>query len=340
VRRVRTARALAASIVVAAGLLSACGSTTNDRDAPSSAPAVEGYPRSLTNCGVAVTVPAPPQRAISINQPATELMLTLGLADHMVGTASWNDPVAPALAAANAKVPELNRNFPSLEAVLAKEPDFVYATFAYTYSGEGVAPRDRFEKVGIPTYLSSSECSGQDAEQDRALRFDDLYAEINDIAHVFGVDDKGQQLVADVKKRVADASAGVAAADTTLGFWYSSTHAPYMAGCCGAPGMITEAVGAKNAFADSRQLWPETSWESILARDPDVLVLADLTRGEDGDSAEAKIHFLETDPVARQLTAVKERRYVILPGTALDPSLRNADAVEAIGARLRAMHGG
>lgn len=93
--------------------------------------------------------------------------------------------------------------------------------------------------------------------------------------------------------------------------------------------------GATNAFADNRQLWPEISWESILDRDPDVLVLADLTRGDDGDSAEAKIRFLESDPVARRLTAVRERRWIVLPGSAMDPSLRNVDAVEALAAGLR-----
>ena len=47
------------------------------------------------------------------------------------------------------------------------------------------------------------------------------------------------------------------------------------------------AEGARNAFADNRQLWPEISWEAILQRDPDVLVLADLTRGKDGDSVDS-----------------------------------------------------
>lgn len=316
----------AAVALVAAG----CGAGTADQISSPTAQSV-----SLQNCGVEVDITAPPRRAISVNQPATELMLTLGLADRMVGTASWNDPVLPALADANATVPELSPDFPSLEVVLEQEPDFIYATFAYTFSAQGIAARDRFQQLGIQTYLSASECAGQEAVQERALTFDDIYAEIADISQVFGVEETGDRLVTSMQDRLSAATSGLDASESTLMYWYSATRTPYIAGCCGAPGLITEAVGARNAFGDSRQLWPETSWEAILDRDPDVLVLADLTRGDDGDSAAAKIEFLESDPLASQLTAVREKRYVVVPGTALDPSLRNVDAVEQISTALR-----
>lgn len=47
-----------------------------------------------------------------------------------------------------------------------------------------------------------------------------------------------------------------------------------MAGCCGAPGIITNALGAKNVFDDSTQKWPQINWETVADRDPDVLVSA------------------------------------------------------------------
>ncbi|WP_395311808.1 ABC transporter substrate-binding protein [Mycobacterium sp. AMU20-3851] len=291
---------------------------------------------TLLNCGVDVEVAAVPARAISVNQPATELMLSLGLADRMVGTASWNEPVLPELAADSARVPELSADFPSFESLLERDPDFLYATFAYTFSDDGIAARDRFHELGIPTYLSAGECRGQQAEQDRAFTFDDIYAEIRDISRVFGVEDAGTRLITSIQHRVRTATADLDASDTTLMYWYSATRVPYIAGCCGAPGMITDAVGAQNAFADSRQLWPEITWESILDRDPDILVLADLTRGDDGDTAAAKIEFLESDPLASRLSAVREKRYVIVSGTALDPSLRSVDAVEKVADALRA----
>lgn len=145
--------------------------------------------------------------AISINQPATELLLTLGLSDQMAGSASWSDPVLPQLAAANAEVPVLSHDFPSLERVLAEKPDFVYATFDWSFTDEGVAPREQFERLGVPTYQSSSECG--DRTRSRTGRsLDDLYAEIADLATIFGVPERGDDLVASLRSRSAEASDG------------------------------------------------------------------------------------------------------------------------------------
>ncbi|MDO8210358.1 ABC transporter substrate-binding protein [Conexibacter sp. CPCC 206217] len=336
--------------MLAVGALAGCGASDESPSATGAAQAAPttattghstttaaatSYPVILRNCGREVHVAQPPQRAVSINQPATEILLTLGLQDRMVGSASWSDPVLPSLAAANAKVPVLSRDFPSFERVLKTEPDFVYATFDYSFTNEGVAPRDRFERLGVPTYQSSSECGGQDAQQDSALTIDDVYAEVDDVAEIFGVPERGAELVESLRARMARAAGGLDASDVSLMWWYSSSKTPYIAGCCGAPGIVTRAVGARNAFEDNRQLWPEIGWEAILDRDPDVLVLADLTRGDEGDSAAAKIRFLESDPVAKRLTAVRNRRYIVLSGSDMDPSLRNVDAVEKVADGLR-----
>lgn len=321
--------------ITALMLLTGCGAADSYAPADRPGEATAGFPVHLRNCGHPVDIATPPQRTISINQPATELMLTLGLEKSMIGTASWSDPVLPSLADANARVPLISKNFPSFERVLAEDPDFVYSAFDYSFTHEGVAPRDDFARFGIPTYQSSSECGGQDAEQRRAWGIDDLYAEIRDISTIFGIAARGEQLIESLDGRMADAASGLDVGDVSMMWWYAATRTPYIAGCCGAPGLITGAVGAHNAFEDSARLWPEISWESVLDRDPDVLILADLTRGDDGDSAQAKIEFLQSDPVARQLTAVREKRWIVIAGTAMDPSVRNVDAVESVADGLR-----
>lgn len=293
-----------------------------------------GYPVTLENCGRAVTVKSPPQRAVSINQPATELLLTLGLADRMVGSASWSDEVRPELAAENAKVPVLSRDFPSFERVLKEKPDFVYATFDWSFTDEGVAPRDRFERLGVPTYQSSSECGGQDAAQQRP----------HPRRHVRR--DRGCRQ--DIRRRRPRGAAGLVAADADVHRGRRSQgrrrHVDVVV--CGHQGALHRGLLRCARHHHQRGRGPQRvrrqsatvariSWEAILERDPDVLVLADLTRGDDGDSVAAKIRFLESDPAAQRLTAVRERRWIVLPGTAMDPSLRNVDAVETVASGLR-----
>lgn len=327
--------ALTLAGLLAVGALASCGSEEASPEAATSEETSSAYPVEADNCDVQVRVEQPIERAVAVNQPAVELLLALGLGDRMAGYAMSDDSVLPELEDERAKVEAFDTEFPAFESVLDRDPDFVHTTFDYTFTGEGIADRDRFTKLGVPTYQSPSECAGQDAEQKRALTLQDQYEEIDDVATLFGVGDRGDDLVAELKQRAADAKPADGADEITLAWWYAATKTPYIAGCCGAPGLMTKAVGAKNAFEDSDQYWPETSWESILDRDPTVLVLADLGRGGDGDSAEAKIEFLESDPGASKLTAVKEQRYIILDGTTMDPSIRNVDGIEELAEGLR-----
>lgn len=98
--------------LAAAMILSSCsaGSTTTEAQTTDDN---SNYPLTITNCGQDVVVDAPPQRAVSLNQSSTEILLSLGLADRMVGTATWTDPVRDNLASENAKVPRLADNKPA-----------------------------------------------------------------------------------------------------------------------------------------------------------------------------------------------------------------------------------
>ena len=116
---------------------------------------------SIENCGATVTLRSEPQRIVSLNQGSTEILLSLGVADRMVGTATWTDPVLPSLEAANADVPRLADNAPSFEAVLDEEPDFVTASFTSTLAEGGVATREQFEELGVGTYIAPSACVGK-----------------------------------------------------------------------------------------------------------------------------------------------------------------------------------
>lgn len=326
----KSVRTIAGATAILA-VFGATGCSGSEVEARDSTPA----PVSLTNCETTVAVEEPIQRAIAVNQPAVELLLSLGLEDRMAGLAYSDDSVLPELEQAASRVHRFDVEFPSFEAVLDREPDFVYSTFDYTFTGEGIADRKRFTDMGIATYQSPSECGGQDAVQAAELTLDDLYEEIEEVSTVFDVQDRGDDLIGELRGRAQTAAGGLDASDVTLAWWYAGTKTPYIAGCCGAPGIMTREIGAQNAFADNRQLWPEIGWESVLDRDPTVLVLADLGRGGDGDSAEEKIRFLESDPVASRLTAVRDKRYIVIDGTAMDPSIRNIQGVEQLAAGLR-----
>ncbi|MFE1949521.1 ABC transporter substrate-binding protein [Streptomyces sp. NPDC059524] len=328
-----------ALVPITALLLTACGSGAPSDHAGDAA----GAGVTLTNCGQRVHVPHPPRRAVALDQGSAEIMLSLGLADRMAGTGTWTDPVRPNLAKANAKVPRLAERYPSFEKVLDKEPDFAAASFGYTLGKGGVAPRASFEKLGVPTYLSPTDCADKDNSGDgdgvrtEALTMDTVYGEIRDLARIFDVRERGEKLVTRLKSRVRKAASGADAEGVSVLYWFSDSKSPYMAGCCGAPGVITNALGVRNVFDDTHEEWPQINWETVVDRDPDVLVIGDLTRrSQSAESAAQKIRFLESDPATRNMKAVREKRYVLLKGQDLNPTIRTVDGVEKVAAALRA----
>ncbi|MEV1047821.1 ABC transporter substrate-binding protein [Streptomyces sp. NPDC049916] len=331
---IRTAALLTAGLL----LLTACGGGST----AAGGGAADGYPVTLENCGHTVTVKAPPRRAVSVDQGSTEILLSLGLADRLAGSATWTDPVMKGLEKANAGVERISENRPSSEKVLDKEPDFLSASLTSTLAKGGVAPREQFEKLGVPTYVSPADCVGKDnggngdGTRTTPLTMDSVYTEVRELARVFGVPARGDALVEKLRARVTKAAEGVDATGASLLYWFSDSKAPYIAGCCGAPGVITKELGAKNVFDDTYDEWPQISWETIADRNPDVLVIGDLTRtAQTAESAEKKIEFLESNPVTRTMDAVKNRRYVLLSGQAMNPSIRTVEGLERVAAALR-----
>ncbi|KXK62836.1 hypothetical protein AWW66_06250 [Micromonospora rosaria] len=317
---------VAAPLSVLVVLLGGCAA---DQEAPAGSDSAGVV---LTNCGTPVTIPEPPARVVTMNQPATEIMLALGLADRMVGTAYLDDEILPAYAAAYARVPVLAEEYPAREKLLEVEPDFVYASFASAFGDEGVGDREGWQQLGVGTYLSPAGCPAE--TRPATLRIDDVFGEIREIAAIFGVTDRAEALVAEHRARITTAAA--AAPDARVMWWDGGSDAPSVGACCGAPNMIMSAAGVTNVFADVTGRWADTSWEVVAERDPDVIVLVDAR----WDPAAQKKTFLAGHTTLRNLSAVRQQRYVVIPFSATSAGVRNVLGVEALTQGLTASAAG
>lgn len=307
------------------------------------------YPLVLENCGTEVTFDKAPQRAIGLGQNSAEILLLLGLEDRMAATAFWPSKVLPELAAANAKVKLLTVEFPTFESLLAQDPDFVAAALpSLVGPSSKVAKREDFEKVGVPTYLSPSTClsttevKDEYGSRDQLWNMDLLYQEIDELAQIFDVVDRGQALIADLKARETALRAGVPAGGKKLGyvFWFSSQSPSadaYLGGGNGASSYIADVLGGENAIKAKAE-WPTLGWESIIAANPDVIVVAQLDRNRwELDKPEAKIAFLNSDPAVKEMPAVKNRAIVVMDGQAMNPTIRTLYGAEQVAKQLKAL---
>ena len=307
------------------------------------------YPLIIENCGAEVSFQKAPERAIGLGQNSAEIMLLLGLEDKMAATAFWPSNVLPTLADANAKVKVLTVEFPTFESILAQNPDFIAAALPSLLGPTSkVAKREDFEKVGIPAYLSPSTCLSTDKVKDQYGSRDQLwdmellYKEIDELSKIFDVADRGQALIADFKKREATLRSNASKDGKQLSyvFWFSSQSPSadaYLGGKNGASGFIANVLGGRNAITADAE-WPTLGWESIIAANPDVIVVANLDRNRwELDKPEAKIKFLTTDPAVSQISAVKNKAMVIMDGQAMNPTIRTIFGAEQVAEQLKAL---
>ena len=99
---------------------------------------------------------------------------------------------------------------------------------------------------------------------------------------------------------------------------------------------MMETLGLRNVVQSDEE-WPVVGWETLAKADPSVIVIAKMDRRRfEADDYEKKIAFLKSDPVASQMTAVKENRIVVMDAHTMDPSIRSVSGLEQLGQALQA----
>ena len=310
--------ALAAVVLLLAG----CASSEKTPGLKPAAPVV------VDNCGTTVSVDEAPQRVITIKSTSTEMLLALGLEKRIIGTGFQDGPVPEEWTDAAAAIPELSEMVPGQEAVLEAEPDFIYAGWESNFSAEGAGERADLQALGVNTYVSPAACK-EEGYKPAKLDFAEINREIAEIAEIFDVE--SDTLIAEQEATVA------AIEPDTRGLsalWYSSgTDTPYVGAGTGAPELVLETLGLENIAGDIDDTWSPFSWEAIVDADPDVIVLVDAT----WNTVDSKIELLRSNPATKNLDAVKNDRYLVIPFAAGEAGVRTAPAAADLAEQLKAL---
>ncbi|WP_420111434.1 putative F420-0 ABC transporter substrate-binding protein [Pseudactinotalea sp.] len=326
-------RRTALALLAFPALLAACSSGGTAPPSPSASDdggAALGYPVTVDNCGTEVTLDAPPERIVTIKSSTTELVLALGLGDHLIGAAFLDGPFPADLADAGGEVPILAERAPSSEIVLAAEPDLVFAGWESSFAADGLGERSELAGLGVDTYVAPAACQGEGYRPD-PLTFESVFADIAEAGDLLGAPEAAAELVAEQRaalEQVTPSDEGLTA------LWYSSgSDTPFVGGGIGAPQMIMEAAGLTNIAAGIEESWGSMGWESVVAAEPDVIVLVDSA----WNTAENKISVLEGNPVTAALPAVQDSRYLVVDFAATEAGIRNVTAAAALVDQLDAL---
>jgi iron complex transport system substrate-binding protein len=306
-------------------LITAFAPAAIDAIAPSSDVAISV---SVGNCGISTAYADSPRRAFTMNQAATEIMLALGLHDRMVGTAFLDDAILPEFADAYNAIQVRATAYPSRDVLFRAQPDFVYATYPSAFSDEVPGMRELLQS-GTASYLSPSGCERLDRARPNSMEV--VFGEIRDIARIFRVFPRAQKLIGGFASDLDSIQKQIGNVTTPPRvFWWDSGMPPSAAGCCGTPNEILRLAGAQNIFDDLRATLGRVSWDEVIARNPDVIVLVDAGWAP----AAQKRQWLLTNARFAGIDAVKHHRFVTVSFSDATPGVRNIATVRKVAQAL------
>ena len=281
---------------------------------------------TVQSCNRTVTFENPPERAISNDVNLTEMMLVLGLADHMVGytgISGWKTLDAEMRSGVK-ELPELSAKYPTKEVLVGADADFFFAGWNYGMKVGGEVTPETLTPFGIKVYELTESCSHIMDKDKASLK--DMYADILNLGKIFGVEGRAKALVAEYKSELKNFKANLKTRDEGLRvFVYDSGEdAPFTAGRFAMPTALIEAAGGHNIMDDFNKSWGSVTWEEVVERDPQVVVIVNY-----GDvTAEQKRDYMMSNPAFKNIAAVKNDRFVTLEYVEATPGPRNIQAVQ------------
>lgn len=312
--------ALAVIAALALSCLSACGTAENVKAADTADTSREeaggAYPLSIDNYGREVTIEKRPERVLTLGPNCTELFAALGLSDLIVGRSLVNHSRGPLPEYAEAveAIPELNHASATREAVISSGADFVYAI--------------DWEISDVGCNIDEAESYGMDVYVNQASALGEQYQEIRDLGRIFGVEDRAEAFIQDQQDRIASVQEMLKDTEPVDVLVYDSGSSGVFT-CSGDnfESMLIELAGGRNIFDDLEgQQWVTVSYEEVLSRDPDIILIHDY----DSPSVEEKIEEIRHDPSLSQLDCVKEGRFASITLENVLPGDRMAYAVESM----------
>jgi len=293
--------------------LSACDNQSNSGAGSES---TFDTPLTLINYGREITLYSKPERVLTLGPNCTELFIALGLTDYIIGhsLADHSRGPLPEFADDHARIPELTFSHATREAIITSGADFIYG-IDWEFGGD--ISIEELADFGIIVY------------ENAAKTLEEQFQEIRDIGRIFQIEDRAEAFINDQITRIRSVENTVAGEQTLKVLVYD--HGSSGVFTAGGPNFISELIGLAggvNIFNDiTDQEWFTASFEEVLAREPDVIIINDY----DVPPADVKIDEIKSG-VFSQLESVINERFIIIDLESILPGNRMAHTVEAFAA--------
>ena len=282
---------------------------------------------TVNSCNRTVSFDAPPKRAISNDVNLTEMMLVLGLADHMVGytgISGWKT-LDEEMRANVKQLPELSSKYPTKEVIVGANADFFFAGWNYGMKVGGEVTPETLEPFGVKVYELTESCTHIMKKGKASI--DDMYADLLNLGAIFNVEDKAKNLVNSYKAELKSFKDDLETGEPVRAFVYDSGEdTPFTAGLYAMPTALIEAAGGVNVMNGFEKSWGTVTWEEVVAQNPEVIVIVNYG----SVTAEQKRAFMMSNPAFATIDAVKNDRFVTLEYVEATPGPRNIKAIKTL----------
>ena len=282
---------------------------------------------TVESCNRIVSFDAPPKRAISNDVNLTEMMLVLGLADHMVGytgISGWKT-LDEEMRANVKQLPELSSKYPTKEVIVGANADFFFAGWNYGMKVGGEVTPETLEPFGVKVYELTESCTHIMKKGKASI--DDMYADLLNLGSIFNVEDRAKNLVNDYKAELKSFKSNLETGEPVRAFVYDSGEdTPFTAGLYAMPTALIEAAGGVNVMNDFEKSWGTVTWEEVVAQNPEVIIIVNYG----SVTADQKRAFMMSNPAFANIEAVKNDRFVTLEYVEATPGPRNIKAIKTL----------
>ncbi len=288
------------------------------------------FPVEVRSCDRDLVFERPPRAAVSNDINITEMMLVLGLEGHMVGYTDVPDETGflPQLRPQLSNLKSLSPDRATAEVLLEAGADFYFAGWNYGLTVGGEVTPENLERFGIAVYELTESCIHVGPKTRASIN--DLYADLLNLGKIFGVERRAEHLVASYRRQLRELrdSASADRESVRVFVYDSGENTPFTAGRYAMPTALIEAAGGRNVFDDFNRSWATVGWEAVIDRDPEIVVIVDYGNV----TAEQKWQFMITNPAFRDLTAVRNNRFVVLDYIEATPGPQNIGAIRKLSA--------
>lgn len=282
----------------------------------------KGYFSYMYNNGkdsLVVEVKKTPQKAALYSHFITEMLLALDLSDRIIIGTSEGD-FLPEYQQAYAKIPT---KLVGHHSIFSKE-EFLLSGVDFA-SGWDDAIRP--ETTGTAQELLAKEIYPYTVKSIRdGETLETLYEDFYTLGKIFKVEDRANALVEKMKTKLADAEKNFIkkpdAEKKKIMVFSTINNGLYI-----SSGFTTDLInraGGKNVYEDIMADHEMVSYESLVHRNPDLILVAHLGGGM---PFEEKVKFLQTHPALKNLPAIKNNNIHSIALEDISPGVRNVDFI-------------